>query len=574
MGRPYPQPTEARRQPWGDLGLATLFCGAVFVLAHFRALTDPFVINDDVRQQIFWMQQWRDPALFPGDLLADYSRHYVPWGLQGLYWLIAWVMSPIYFSKVLPGLLFVGLGGCLFEIGRRLGDRAMAWTTLGVFGLMPFFLGNLAGGLARAFAAPLLALFWLAWLTRKPWAMGLALLLQALFIPYIFPLSAGAVLLAWVAGRLGKDDPPPFPAAWPHWGLLTLAAGLVVLFNLQFSSSGFGPLMSWSDMAHRPEFGLHGRFAIVPMPSVFLELLRPWEFMAPFHEAGIMGGVLVCGVILGVACWGFRGLDWGNLKTRLKPAGYLALASLALYFLARLLLLRLFVPDRYLTYTLNLFYCLALGLGLAAGLQVRRWPRLLAVPVALLVMGLSGFRLQGTEIYDYSAYRPLIAALAQTPKDALMAGHPNLMDVVPTFAGRPALATFELAQPWAKGYWQKLEPRLRDLFAAYYADDPQEVIAFCRKYRISFLIVDDRHFTPAFLAGNIFLVPLDRQVGPSETQPLAERIHSPFFAPFDEQIRALTRGRRQFALLSAPLFQPRMVDEHIRLIDMRPWLEN
>jgi hypothetical protein len=574
MAPPDPRQTEARRQPWGDLGLAALFSGAVFVLAHFRALTDPFVINDDVRQQIFWMQQWRDPALFPGDLLADYARHYVPWGVQGLYWLASWVMSPIYFSKVLPGLLFVGLGVCLFEIGRRLGDRALAWTTLGVFGLMPFFLGNLAGGLARAFAAPLLALFWLAWLTRKPRALGLALLLQALFIPYIFLLSAGAAGLAWVAGRLGKDDPPPFPAAWSHWGLLSLAAGLVVLFHLQFDSSGFGPLVSRWDMAQRPEFGPHGRYPILAAPSVFLEFLRPWEFMAPFHEAGIMVGVLVCGVILGVALWGFRSLDWGSLKARLKPAGYLALASLGLYFLARLLLLRLFVPDRYLTYTLNLFYCLALALGLAAGLQVRRWPRFLAVPVVLLVMGLSGLRLQGTEIYDYSAYRPLIAALAQTPKDALMAGHPNLMDVVPTFAGRPALATFELAQPWARGYWQKLEPRLLDLFAAYYADDPQEVIAFCRKYRISFLIVDDRHFTPAFLAGNIFLVPLDRQVGPSETRPLAERIHSPFFAPFDEQIRALTRGRRHFALLSAPLFQPRMVDEHIRLIDMRPWLKN
>jgi hypothetical protein len=33
---------------------------AVYVFAHWPALTNPYVINDDVRQQIFWMQQWVD----------------------------------------------------------------------------------------------------------------------------------------------------------------------------------------------------------------------------------------------------------------------------------------------------------------------------------------------------------------------------------------------------------------------------------------------------------------------------------------------------------------------------------
>jgi hypothetical protein len=56
-----------------------LISGAVFVLAHLRALATPFVINDDVRQQIYWMQQWQDPALFRGDFLTDYARAYVPW---------------------------------------------------------------------------------------------------------------------------------------------------------------------------------------------------------------------------------------------------------------------------------------------------------------------------------------------------------------------------------------------------------------------------------------------------------------------------------------------------------------
>ncbi len=37
---------------------------AVYLVAHWHTLTNPYVLNDDVRQQIFWMQQWLDPELY------------------------------------------------------------------------------------------------------------------------------------------------------------------------------------------------------------------------------------------------------------------------------------------------------------------------------------------------------------------------------------------------------------------------------------------------------------------------------------------------------------------------------
>ena len=98
-------------------------------------------------------------------------------------------------------------------------------------------------------------------------------------------------------------------------------------------------------------------------------------------------------------------------------------------------------------------------------------------------------------------------------------------------------------------------------------------MAFCRKYGIAFLIVDDRHFTPAFLKGGFFLFPGDRPHLPGTPTGLAERNYYPFFAPFDEQIRHLTAGREYFAVLSDPSFRSLAVDQHVRLIDMRPWLD-
>jgi hypothetical protein len=194
------------------------------------------------------------------------------------------------------------------------------------------------------------------------------------------------------------------------------------------------------------------------------------------------------------------------------------------------------------------------------------------VAAVALVVALAGLRLQDVGLKDFSSYRPLYAALAQTPKAALIAGHPNLMDNVPTFAQRAVLVNYELAHPWSQGYWRRIRPRLEDFFQAYYATDPQVVRDFCRKYQVSFLVVDKRHFTPEFLAGGRFLAPFDP---PLQTQGkrLAERVDCPFFAPFDAEIHGLVQGGRKFVLLNQELFPAMMVGEHQRLLDMRPWLQ-
>jgi hypothetical protein len=559
------------RNPWPEITVA-LISGVVFIVAHFPALTNPYIINDDVRQQLYWMQQWQDPALFRGDFLAGYARAYVPWGVQGLYWLASGWVSPLAFSKLLAGFLFVFLAICLFKIGTRLADRRLGWAMVACFWLMPFFLDNLSGGLSRAFAAPLLALFWLGWVAERPWVTGAALLLQALFSPYMFLVAAMAALLAWTLARLGRDRPPPFPAQTAHFFLLGLGAVLVAALNLQFSADGYGPLVRAQEMVNHPEFYAHGRYRILPESSLWWELISPWESISPFRERGPVAGALVGAGLLALVVAGLWRLDWSVWRQRLKPACYLGAASLGLYFLARLFLLKLFVPDRYLIYTLNLFYCLVLALGAHTALRAARWPRYAAILALVAMAGLGAWRLQGVGLKDYSAYRAVFAALAETPKDALMAGHPNLMDTIPTFAQRRAFATYELAHPWSRGLWAELKPRLTDLFKAYYAADPQEVVAFCRKYGIAFLIVDDRHFTPAFLTGGFFLFPYDKPHIQGTSRGMAERIYGPFFAPFDEQIRHLTAGRKKFALLSDPGFRSQALDQHVRLIDMRPWL--
>jgi hypothetical protein len=202
---------------------------------------------------------------------------------------------------------------------------------------------------------------------------------------------------------------------------------------------------------------------------------------------------------------------------------------------------------------------------------VGKWPKTLVILGLIAAVGLSGFRLTNVGLYDYSPLRPLCEALSRTPKDALIAGHPNLMDAVPTFGRRRAFATYELAHVWSKAYWQWLKPRMEELFAAYYAANSEAVKGFCRRFHIDFLVVDDHHFTPAFLGGGWFAFPAVRPLSCGKpVPPMVDWVWCPFLAPFDEQVRTLAQAaRRRFALLDPEAFRRRKLSDHLWLLDMR-----
>ena len=159
------------------------------------------------------MQQWQDPGLFRGDFLTGYARAYVPWGVKGLYWLASWWVSPLAFSKFLPGFLFVFLALCLFKIGTRLADRRLGWGMVACFWLMPFFLDNLSGGLSRSFAAPLLALFWLGWQARRPWVTGAGAPAPGPVHPLHFHGGGPGGVAGLAAGAPGPGPPAAFPGS-------------------------------------------------------------------------------------------------------------------------------------------------------------------------------------------------------------------------------------------------------------------------------------------------------------------------------------------------------------------------
>ncbi len=556
---PTPPPPARRR-----LGLALLLLNAcVFLLAHEAAFRLPLCANDDVRQQIFWMRQWRDASPPSPDLLIDYARAYVPWGVKGLYWIAARAIDPLLFSKILPGLLFVSLGMLLFSLGRRLAGPAAGACAVGAYWLTPFFLDQLAGGLAHSFAAPLLALFALGWLERRPGVVGAALLLQALFIPYLTPVCAGAALLPRAVPRRWRGDAWVWPTTWTQSTALAAAIALALAWARTLDGAGLGPWANARELSSLPELSAAGRLGFWPPPSLLYEcFVAPWEWIGPFRELGLPAGAAVTALLLAGCAWAAPRVAWRALKPALPLALSLAAASIGAFLLARLFPLRFFIPDRYVIHPVHLAY--ALLLGLAAHAAWRAWvPRRPAAAGAALLLAaasLGAARLHGVGLYDFSPDAPVVAAARALPPDALLAGPPACMDNVLAFGQRRVLASFELAHPWLRGYWAQIEPRLRELFDAYYADDPAAVHAFCSRHGVDFLVVDERDFPPQ--AGGKPVTASD----PRAPDFLQGR---PFFAPFDQQIQSLLAGRTHFAVLSPTDFPYSRVDANRRLLDLR-----
>jgi hypothetical protein len=119
--------------------------------------------------------------------------------------------------------------------------------------------------------------------------------------------------------------------------------------------------------------------------------------------------------------------------------------------------------------------------------------------------------------------------LSTLPKNALIAAHPYLADPIPTFAQRKVFLNYELSYAWYDKYWETIEARTRELFAAYYSAEFASIYEFANKHQIDYVVVDTRHFSREFLDQS-----------------------KPYFEPFNTYVRSLSRDSQEYALMKIP----------------------
>lgn len=531
-------------RPWGITYRTAYVLGAatvVYIVSQFNALTNQYWIMDDVRQQIYWMQRWLDPELFQGDLLSRYAQDYVPWGVQAVYYLGSFIVSPVQFTKAVAFILYVATMGFLYGLAKGFEDDFTAVTIVCVCFFFPGFMTKISGGLSQGFVYPLLAAYLYFLSTEKTLAASCMIFLQSLFNPYVFTLCLAThsfyVLNQAVRPlhRNGVSEHTSWQKALSIVLVSNLPAiagiALMILKYVVMQSPEFGEIVTWKDMEGNQEYSELGRTDDLPPPSILWELVLPWSYFFPFSKQfPILFYGCLCAVTAGIATALLRGGKDINVAG-FRVFGYLLPASIILYGISYVLLLRLFIPNRYIEFSFTIFYAVLLGVALARALSISGITRL-ASPIVLIVIAvLGGLRNYNVSIYDYTHYKPLYSFVETLPKDAVLAGHPELMDNIQTFAHRKAFVTYELSHPYRTRYWEQIKKRLFDLFDAYYSETPEQVREFAARYGIGYVVVRDKDFP----------------------KPIPKHT-SLYFEPFGEYIRKLLEKREHFALMTETNF--------------------
>ena len=497
--------------------IATLAVAACYSgMALRAAFARPDLVQDDARLHVFWMVRFRDPTLFPNDLIADYFQAAAPAGYKALYWIFAKCgVEPLLLSKLLPAAIGLLTAYLAFRLFFRLTQNAYGAFFAGVIlSQLLWFRDDVASATPRAFIYPLFLAFLLFLLERRIIACLVMLALEGLFYPQGALVSFGLLTLRLIKWQ---DRRPVFSRERADYllafgGMLVLAAVSIAFAN---SISAYGPVISRREAAMLPEFLRSARTEFFVSGSAFW-LTKPrsgiWPGDVPPHIAllGVVGAVLL------MCCGRFAAMRrWIESGAFLWP---IPVAAAGLWATAHFFLFKLHLPARYSQWVFRILIALLAAVTVAIFVDaMKRW---LAPPpqrntrgivfavlsaLTLLLIGYPAFARDSFNLmYVFARPRPLYDFLRSQPKDVVVATLSDSATKIPMFAQRSVLVSSEHAIPYHQGYYRIVRERGRDMIRAHLTSDPGALGSFIEKYHVDLIVIPPQPITTAYVKGRVW----------------------------------------------------------------------
>lgn len=499
---------------------------------RLRIANNEWAYNGDQKQQIFEFYADGGKQIFDGDYISDYYENaFLPSGFLWIYDIAGFAGDPFFFSKILSLALML-----LFVYMVFLISKGCAGVTWGMFSVIlifctSLFFNRMDGGLPRAFAYPLGALFILGYIRGSALWCACSLILMALFYPpLLVPYIIVFFLWLMFPGLFGTDAGPlPGLSRGPS-GLRRFLwlAGLCVLIILImvptiYKSRNYGDRISLSDVGVFPEAGNNGRYSDedrIEGKNVLIELSETIHFTSKMIFDG-KGKVKELKHFRGYAlffllCMSLYGLSGKKTFARREIRFLIALflASVIGFAGSVLLYPYAFLPQRAITYTFPLVAHFAVLLGLAGipgkfkpadngqpqtddGPNLQRhglnpwgyFPIVMAVVVLCALVGKPPAILieNNRDLYEYLRH--------DLSQEALFAGWPDYTtDGIPLFSRKRILVGVETYQAFHKGYVLEMRKRGIALIDAYLSDDPSGLRRLRDEFGVTYLLVKLSHF--------------------------------------------------------------------------------
>jgi len=470
-----------------------------------------YVVQDDARQHVFWMQRFLDAELFPNDLIANYFQSVAPVGYTTLYRAATAIgLEPFTFNKLLPPILAVITTA--FGFGATLQLFPVPFAGFGATSILNLSLwmkDDLVSGTPRAFVYPLLTAFLYFLLRRDIWMTALSIVATGLFYPQYVLVETGVLVLNGVGFPKFRFDRTSI-----FFALVGCIVAALVLLPFLLATNEFGPVVTLAQAKESADFHPKGRSAFFNPDPLY--------FWMGGDRSGFFPGrtplALWIGVLLPV--WRLFPKVF-PLVTRLRRSEVLLqllVSASAWFLLAHLFLFKLHLPSRYSHHSLRVLLSIASGIALAV-LVDAIWRR--AVKGNIVLKGLGGaialslvLSVVASPLWLHDAFKTaynegyatgLYEFFKTTPKDSSIAGIDEELNNIPTFSQRSILTGLEYAIPYHTGYYSQLKQRTIDLIRAQYSSDPKLVWDFLREYDIDYWVVDRNDFSISYLKGNYWL---------------------------------------------------------------------
>ena len=357
-----PDPGRASRKEWWFwLALSLAFSFTFGWLAFQQGTAGPYVVQDDARQHVFWMQRYLDPSLFPDDPIADYFQGVAPIGYRSLYWAIAQLgINPLDAVKILP----IGLGLITTTLMFNWVTFLLPIPSVGFVGSLLldqtlWSQDDLASGTPRAFLFPLFLAVLNCLVRQKGWLLAITLILLGCFYPQYLLVAAG-ILIARLGIHIKQFGIRELKTQ--RIALLGLGIAIITLLFYALQSSDYSPVVDRNLALTLPEFSPDGRANYFDNDWAEFWLfgkrssLMPRRFLTPVPLA--LGLLFPLGLVPVIKNWVQRW--WGRspiykiIHPEIQTLSHWCIASLGLFFLAHLFIFRLHLPGRYTQHGLRI----------------------------------------------------------------------------------------------------------------------------------------------------------------------------------------------------------------------------
>lgn len=489
---------------------------SVAVACYFGGITllyathQPYIVQDDARQHVVWLQQWIDPRLFPNDWIANYFKTVAPLGFRWFYRTAAQVgIEPMLLAKILPLILSCVTTIYLFFVSLKIFPIPFA-AFLGtlILNQQLWLNDDLTSGTPRAFVYPTFAAFLYYLLSQKLLPCLITIAVQGLFFPQL--VFVQVLILTFRLLRYQQHSWHFSQHRQDYWFWLggICVAGLVLLpFALNLSA--YGTAITAAQMRSMPEYGLAGRneyFGVNPLRFIFL------------GDSGLRIPLFPSIILAGLGLPFLKRFPLAKTITvHAKILAQVVLASLLMYGLAHLFLMKLHFPNRYTYHTFRIALAVAAGIVITVLLEAvwRKWQALrlqgsvfrarmllsLTIGLALVVLMVPAIpqlfvRFQGWVIGESPA---VYQYLETQPKDTLTASLAQDANNLPAFSQRSILLGREFSLPHHPQYYAQFQQRVADLLLAHYSSDLSIVTEFINRYGIDFFLIEQTAFQPDYL---------------------------------------------------------------------------